>query len=481
MVKTRLWAVVILIIGVCVGFFVYKSEPKGGQVPVRPNILTSYFQKHQHPFTLGLDLSGGTHLVYEADVSQIPAADVSDSMQVLRTVVLNRVNAKQVSGVLGVLEPLVQVKEGGIGSAGSEQLIVDLPGVTDVTSAEQTIGQTPTLDFRLQGDAVATAPKTIKVNADGTVDAGTLDPYSSYVSTGLTGRYLKTATVQFDQNTGAAYVALQFDNDGANLLDTITKNNIGKPLAIFLDGAPISSPTIQQEISGGQAVISGNFTPQQAKTLANSLSYGALPVPIHLVSSELIGPSLGAQAIADGIYAGLIGFLVIALFLILWYRLPGLIAVVALSIYVALTLFIFKILHVTLSAAAIAGFIISIGVAVDANVLIFERIKEELRGGREVADAITTGFSRAWNSIRDSNFSSIITGIILFAVFSTSFVRGFAITFILGVLISMFSAIVVSRIFLRSVATRSHGPLTAFLFGSGFSNAKVGDKPVAKN
>ena len=478
MVKTRIWAVVILIIGICIGFFVYKSEPKGGMVPTKPNILTSYFQKHQHPFTLGLDLSGGTELVYQADVSAIPADQVSDSMQVLRTVVLNRINAKQVSGVLGVMEPLVQIKDGGIGTNGAEQLIVDLPGVTDVSTAESTIGQTPTLDFRLQDPNPE--PQTLTVGADGVAHA-TVDPYAGYVDTGLTGRYLTGATVQFDQNTGAAYVALNFNSDGAALFATITKNNIGKPLAIFLDGTMISSPTIQQEITGGQATISGNFTPQQAKTLADSLSYGALPVPISLISSQLIGPSLGSAAIHDGVEAGLIGFLLVALFLILWYRLPGVIAVVALSIYVSLTLAIFKVLHVTLSAAAIAGFIISIGVAVDANVLIFERIKEELRSGREVADAINTGFSRAWLSIRDSNISSIITGVILFAVFSTSFIRGFAITFILGVLVSMFSAIVISRIFLRSVRTRSHSRMTNFLFGSGFSSAKVRTEVPTKN
>ena len=478
MVKIRLWALVILIIGICIGFFVYKSEPKGGHVPQRPNILTNYFQNHQHPFTLGLDLSGGTELVYQADVSSIPADQVSDSMQVLRTVVLNRVNAKQVSGVLGVLEPLVQIKEGGIGAAGSEQLIVDLPGVTDVTSAENTIGQTPTLDFRLQDPNPQ--PTTLTVDSDGVAHA-TVDAYAGYIDTGLTGRFLDTATVQFDQNTGAAYVALKFNDAGAALFASITKANIGKPLAIFLDGTIISSPTIQQEITGGQATISGNFTAQQAKTLADSLSYGALPVPISLISSQLIGPSLGAKAIQEGVYAGLIGFLLVALFLILWYRLPGVIAVVALSIYVSLTLAIFKVLHVTLSSAAIAGFIISIGVAVDANVLIFERIKEELRAGREVADAINTGFSRAWLSIRDSNISSIITGVILFAVFSTSFIRGFAITFILGVLVSMFSAIVISRIFLRSVRTRSHSRLTNFLFGSGFSSAKVRTEVPTKN
>ena len=478
MIKQRIGALCVLIVGIIIGFFVYKSEPINGHVPTRPAILTNFFEKHQMPFTLGLDLSGGTHLVYEADVSTIPAAQVSDSMQVLRDVVLRRVNGKQVSGVLGVLEPLVQVKEGGIGAAGSEQLVVDLPGVTDVTAAENTIGQTPTLDFRLKSDTAV--PQKLTVDASGHANVN-VDPYSQYVSTGLTGRYLKTASVQFDQNTGSAYVALTFNDDGANLFDQITKNNIGKPLAIFLDGAPISSPTIQSEISGGQAVITGNFTPAAAKNLADSLSYGALPVPIHLISSELIGPSLGASAMQAGVFAGLVGFLVVALFLIFWYRLPGLVAVIALSLYVAVTLFVFKVLHVTLSSAAIAGFIISIGMAVDANVLIFERIKEELRGGRTVADGITSGFSRAWLSIRDSNISSIITAVILFFIFADSFVRGFAITFLLGVLISMLSAILVSRLFLRSVAPKETHKITGFLFGSGFSSAKhIGERVEKK-
>ena len=470
MIKQRLGALSVLILGIIIGFFVYKSQPVNGHVPTRPAILTNFFEKHQMPFTLGLDLSGGTHLVYDADVSAIPKTEISDSMQVLRNVVLARVNAKQVSGVLGVLEPLVQVKEGGIGAQGSgEQLVVDLPGVTDVQSAEDTIGKTPTLDFRLQ--SATPVPQTLTVDAQGHAVAS-VDPYAQYVTTGLTGRYLKTATVQFDQNTGSAYVSLVFNDDGAKLFDDITKNNIGKPLAIFLDGNPISSPTIQTEISGGQAVITGNFTPAEAKALADSLSYGALPVPVHLVSSELIGPSLGANAITAGVFAGLVGFLIIAIFLIFWYRLPGLVAVIALSVYVVITLFVFKVLHVTLSSAAIAGFIISIGMAVDANVLIFERIKEELRGGRTVADAITAGFARAWLSIRDSNISSIITAVILFFIFSDSFVRGFAITFLLGVLISMLSAILISRMFLRSVATRENSKVTSFLFGSGFSSAK---------
>ncbi len=270
--------------------------------------MTGFFDRHQNPFKLGLDLSGGTHLVYEADVSQIPAAQVSSSMQVLRNVVDARVNSKAVSGVLGVLEPLIQIKEGGVGAQGSEQLIVDLPGVTDVSKAQATIGETPTLEFRLKSDKEQ-APIQATVGADGKVNIPALDPYASYVSTGLTGRYLKNAAVQFDQNTGQPFVALTFDADGAKLFADITKANVGKTLAIFLDGQPISTPTIQQEITGGQAVINGSFTPAQAKALADSLSYGALPVPIHLVSSELIGPSLGAAAMHDGVKAGIIGFI----------------------------------------------------------------------------------------------------------------------------------------------------------------------------
>jgi protein-export membrane protein SecD len=397
-------------------------------------------------------------------------------MQVLRDVVNARVNSKAVSGVLGVLEPLIQIKEGGVGAKGSEQLIVDLPGVTDVEQAEKTIGATPTLEFKLKSDKPAESKATVGEDGNVVVDGASLA--SNYIDTGLTGRYLKTASVQFDQNTGSAYVALTFNDEGATLFGKITKDNIGKTLAIFLDGQIISAPTIQTEITGGQAVITGNFTPVQAKSLSSSLSYGALPVPIKLVSSELIGPSLGVAAMHDGVKAGVIGFLVIAFFLLFWYRLPGLVAVIALSLYVIMTLTVFKLLHVTLSSAAIAGFIISIGVAVDANVLIFERIKEELRGGRTVADAITAGFDRAWLSIRDSNISTIITALILFSLFGGTFVRGFAITLLIGVLISMFSAILISRLFLRSVATKEGSRVTNFLFGSGFSSAKSNAVPM---
>ncbi len=469
--KKRLLALLVLIIGLGLGFFVYKSQPVDGVVPAKPAILTTYFQNHQKPFKLGLDLSGGTHLVYEADVTEIPDSEVTDSMQVLRDVVERRVNDQQVSGVLGVLEPLIQVKEGGIGASASHQLIVDLPGVTDIDQAIKTIGTTPTLEFRLEDDATRTKQQA-SVDASGHITITPEQFLNTYTATGLTGRYLDTATVDFDQATGMPHVSLKFNDEGAKLFAQITKNNVGKQLAIFLDGKVISAPVIREEISGGQATINGDFTIKVAKELSGSLRYGALPVPVKLVSSELIGPSLGAQAVDAGLHAGLIGFLAIALFLILWYRLPGLIAVLALGMYVALTLTVFKFMHVTLSSAAIAGFIISIGIAVDANVLIFERIKEELRSGRAVADAITAGFDRAWLSIRDSNISTMITSLILFFLFAGSFVRGFALTLLLGVLISMVSAILISRLFLRAIATSKTSRLTAFLFGSGFTSAK---------
>jgi preprotein translocase subunit SecD len=447
MIKKRLLAIGILIISVALGFFVFAYQSK--------------------PFTLGLDLSGGTHLVYEADVSLVESENVDDAMQVLRTVVLRRINSKQVAGALGVLEPLVQVKSGGIGAGDSQQLIVDLPGVTDVATAEAAIGKTPTLDFRLEGNG--TEPQSVTVGPDGTVDLGSFDPFSNYKATGLTGRFLDTARVEFDQTTGMPLVSLKFNDDGAKLFAEITRSNIGKRLAIFLDGVVISSPTIQQEITGGEAVISGTFNLKEAKELAGSLSYGALPVPVKLISSELIGPTLGAEALQAGLLAGIIGFIAIGLFLTLWYRLPGLVATIALAVYVVITLAVFKALSVTLSSAAIAGFIISIGIAVDANVLIFERMKEERRNGLTLAGSATAGFARAWLSIRDSNFSSMITALILFFVFETSFVRGFAITFFFGVLISMFSSMVVTRMFVTSIAPVKENRFVTFLFGSGFS------------
>jgi preprotein translocase subunit SecD len=452
--KTRITALIILLLGVGIGFFVYKSEMANRSLPAgkAPTGIAKY------PFKLGLDLSGGTHLVYHADVSKVAASQLTDSMNALRDVIERRVNT------FGVGEPIVQIENGGFTNAGEQRLIVDLPGVTDVSKAVQMIGETPVLIFK----TIRTGPTPITVDKKGNA---TIDPYSQFQDTELTGQYLDKATLDFDQTTGQPIVSLQFNSHGADLFEKITRDNVGKTVAIFLDGAPISTPTVNQAITGGKAQISGNFTVEEAKTLVGRLNSGALPVPIDLISTQTIGPSLGAQAARAGVTAGIIGFLAIALFLVLWYRLPGIIAVIALSIYVSIMLAIFKLLPVTLTAAGIAGFIISIGIAVDANVLIFERIKEELRAGRSIPEGIKNGFSRAWLSIRDSNISSIITAVILFW-FGTSLIKGFALTFLIGVLVSMISAIAITRLFLSTLNIKKTTSFTNFLFGSGFSSAR---------
>ncbi|KKQ19658.1 MAG: Preprotein translocase subunit SecD [Candidatus Nomurabacteria bacterium GW2011_GWA1_37_20] len=452
MKKRIILALIILVFGSGVAFFVFKTESK-----LNKNFETqkAFFKKF--PFRLGLDLSGGSHLIYKADVSAVPSGEVSSSMDALRDVIERRVN------LFGVSEPVVQVQRGGFISGGGEQLIVDLPGVTDVKLAVEMIGQTPILEFKTE--APKDTPKNATVDKDGKI---TLDVNSQFIATELTGRYLKRATLEFDQNTREPRVSLQFDDTGTKLFAQITKDNIGKMVAIYLDGAPVSTPVVREEIPNGQAVISGNFTPNEAKLLVGRLNSGALPVPITLLSTQTIGATLGESAVNAGVKAAVIGFLLVALFLILWYRLPGFIAVVALSFYTAIVLALFKLLPVTLTAAGIGGFIISLGMAVDANVLIFERMKEEIKKGNSISLGIHTGFSRAWPSVRDSNTSSIITSIILFWL-GTPLIKGFALTFGLGVLVSMLSAITISRIFLYALGIEKSNSFTKFLFGSGFS------------
>lgn len=466
MFKTRIFAIVILIAGLAIGYFIYASEPKlsGSTQPFG----SSYFVKF--PFKLGLDLSGGTHLIYRADISKVVSGEVKSSMDALRDVIERRVN------LFGVAEPVVQVESGGFAGAGEERLIVDLPGVTDVSQAVAMIGQTPLLEFKTERpngaekDAIVKAIETYQTEKK----AGQQSVFNpllledpNYLTTQLTGRYLKKATLEFDSQTGEPKVGLQFDTDGTKLFGDITKANVGKTVAIYLDNAPISTPVVREEITSGQAQISGSFSPVEAKTLVGRLNSGALPVPIELISTQSIGAPLGEKALAAGLKAAIFGLLLVALFLILWYRLPGVIAVIALGVYVVIILAIFKLIPVTLSAAGIAGFILSVGMAVDANILVAERTKEELRQGREISDSIREGFSRAWPSIRDSNISSMITGVILYW-FGTSLVQGFALTFVLGVLISMFSAITVTRSFLFSLGVTQKSALASFLFSSGF-------------
>lgn len=455
--KKLILTLIILILGALVGLFVYKSEYK-----LNPNFGAekAFFQNHQ--FRLGLDLSGGSHLIYKADVSAVASGEVGESMDALRDVIERRVN------LFGVSEPVVQIQEGSFVTGNNEEkLIVDLPGVTDVERATAMIGQTPLLEFKTE--APKDAPQEVKVSPDGKID---LDLNSQYVATDLTGRYLDKAVLEFDQNTREPRVSLKFNAEGTKLFAEITKANVGKTVAIFLDGSPISTPVVREEILDGQAVISGSFTPTEARQLVGRLNSGALPVPISLLSKQTIGASLGESATDAGVKAGVIGFLLIAVFLILWYRLPGLVAVVSLGIFAVIMLALFKLIPVTLTTAGIAGFIISMGIAVDANVLIFERIKEELHIGRSIADAVSSGFARAWSSIRDSNSSTFITALILFW-FGTSLIKGFALTLGMGVIVSMFSAITVSRVFLSLLSYMKENKFTRFLFASGLSNGKV--------
>ncbi len=261
-------------------------------------------------------------------------------------------------------------------------------------------------------------------------------------------------------------MTITFNGEGQKLFAKITKENVGKILAIFLDEAPISMPVIRTEITSGDAVISGGFKVDEAKALARNLNYGALPVPIELVSTQTVGASLGEDALRSGVRSGVIAFAIISLFLIIWYRLPGVLASLSLLMYVVLNLVIFKFL-VTLTAAGVAGFILSMGMAVDANILIFERMKEELARGRELRDAMKEGFARAWTSIRDSNLSSIITAVILYWFASTSLIKGFALVFFIGVVTSMFTAITVSRTLLFALGVKGQGKVLKFLFRSG--------------
>jgi preprotein translocase subunit SecD len=444
MLKIRIIAVIILIAAIGIGAFDYYSQSQ-------PASVVGKF-----PFQLGLDLAGGSHLVYQADVSKVAGSDVSGAMNALRDVIEKRIN------VFGVSEPLVQVEESTLLSGQKiEKLIVELPGVTDIDKAIALIGQTPLLEFRVVNQA--NALKLTATSTQAEVD-------KAFVPTGLTGRYLDTAQLDFDPQTGQPLVTLVFNSQGKDLFAAITKNNIGNMVAIFLDGQPISSPVVKQEIDDGRAQISGgNMTAVAARTLVQNLNYGALPVPISLIGSQTIGASLGADALHKSITAGMWGLAVIALFLVLWYRLPGLIAVISLFIYVLINLALYKLIPVTLTSAGLAGFILSIGMAVDANILIFERMKEEFRKGYSIEEGIREGFHRAWSSIRDGNLSSIITAIILFWFSSTSIIRGFALIFGIGVLTSMITAISISRTFLLAIAPAKENKVIKFLFSNGLS------------
>lgn len=434
-------ALVVLVAGGLLGYFVYATTHEGSK----------------YQFKLGLDLSGGSRLVYKADVSSITGAEVRDAMNVLRDVIENRINA------FGVSEPIVQVEESGVALGSQQRLVVELPGVTNVDEAVAAIGETPLLEFKL-----VTSEPVIEANISGTTSV--MSVRKTYTDTGLTGRYLERAVLQFGQSQGSVanepIVQVTFSNEGAALFEKITRDHVGEQIAIFLDGKPISEPVVQEPISGGVATISGGFTPIEARDLVHNLNFGALPVPIELANTQTIGATLGDEALKAGAKAGVVGFMLLAVFMILWYRLPGVVSVVALILYVIIMLTLFKIIPVVLTAAGIAGFILSIGLAVDANILIAERIKEELGLGKSTAEAIREGFSRAWLAIRDSNIAHIIASVILFW-FGTALIKGFALVFAIGVIVSLLSAITISRTLLMALGVNAEKPLGRFLLRSG--------------
>lgn len=393
------------------------------------------------PFKLGLDLQGGTHLIYGADLSNIEKEDYDFSMQGLRDVIERRVN------LFGVTEPVVQTQKAG----DNYRLIVELAGVKDPSKAIEMIGQTPFLEFKEQKENY----EEIVAKNQKAIERGEKELEDPFQATPLTGKYLKKAEVGFDQQMSyEPLVLLQFNDEGTKIFGELTQNNIGKPLVIYIDGVPISAPIVQERISGGKAQIAGNFTLDKAKSLARNLNAGALPVPINLISQQSVGPILGKVSLEKSLEAGVIGFIAVALFLIFFYRLPGFLASLVLVMYVVFILALFKLIPVTLTLAGIGGFILSAGMAVDANILIFSRLKEELAEGKSFSTGIEESFRRAWPSIRDGNLTTLIVAFILFG-FGTSFVKGFALTLSIGILMSMFSALIITKSFFRAfVGTR---------------------------
>ncbi len=429
---------------------------------VAPNTNLSFLGRETNAFNQGLDLQGGIQVLLEADLPEgTPISAVA--MEAAKGIVERRVNG------LGVSEPFIQLQ-----GEGQNRIVVELPGYTDPDQAVATIKETGLLEFVIIPPGELPPPEEAEIRTycpDITrVDCGnpsqapppaavtepatdTLAAGPTYVTL-MTGAALAEASATANPTTGQPEIAFRLGADGARIFAEHTSANVGNFLAIVLDKKVISAPRIESAIIGGQGVINGNFTIESANALALQLRYGALPVPLKVLESRVVGPSLGQDSLNRSLVAGAIGMAIVVLFMILYYRLPGVVAVLAILTYALITLALFKLIPVTLSLAGIAGFLLSTGSALDANILIFERLKEELRNGRSLRAALEPAWRRAWPSIRDSNIATVIICGILYwfgSAFGASIVQGFAVTLFIGVIISLFTALFVTRTFLSAV------------------------------
>jgi len=424
-----------LLLGIVVAVLVslYIDLPK---TSIDFNLFGRRFKKDLE-IKQGLDLQGGLQVVLQAEMNDIAEDQRDTALEAVKNVIERRVN------FFGVAEPTIQTSK----SAGQYRIVVELPGVTETEQAIALIGQTAQLDFREPVITESTEETESTESAEKTI--------TGFKETDLTGKDLEKAAVTFDQNTNVPQIAIKFTDEGATKFEEITKRNIGQPLAIFLDGQIISAPRVNEAISGGEAVITGQFNLEEAKNLAIQLNAGALPVPITILEQRSIGATLGQESVRKSLVAGIIGLSLVALFMIGYYGRLGLLADAGLIIYGLMTLALYKFIPVTLTLAGMAGFLLSIGMAVDANILVFEKIKEEKRSGKPSLAAMEAGFGRAWDSIRDANICTLITCFVLFNPLGWSFlnasgmVRGFALTLGLGIFVSLFTGVVVTRTLIR--------------------------------
>lgn len=412
----------------------YQIDTVIGSPTLNFNFLGKTYQR-SFELKQGLDIQGGMQVVLQADMSKIPTEDRERAIESAREIILRRVD------LFGISEPVVQTSKRG---EEEYRIIVELPGIDDPAEALRLLGTTAQLSFRLQdlGEASTATESAVAF-------------FNSFKEVGISGEQLKRATVQFDPQTGEPVIGLEFNEEGTKRFAEVTTDHTGEALAIFLDEFPVTMPVIQTPILNGQAQISGGFAVEDAKQLAIQLNAGALPVPIQVIEQRTVGASLGQQSVKESVQAGLIGIGLVMVFMIAYYGLKGLLASLALVVYAVLTIAVYKILGVTLTLPGLAGLLLSIGMAVDANILIFERMKEELALDKPFERAMELGFGRAWDSIKDANTATIMTALVLINPLDLSFlntsglVRGFGVTLLIGVLISLFTGIVVTRTLMR--------------------------------